>query len=80
MNTEEIGGIPQHRERIYIVGIQKALLPSNDKDTFQFIWPDAIPTPTLSKFLSPNRQAKWVPTAEGYLTRMVSVLEKIFQE
>ena len=81
MNTERHGGIPQHRERIYIAGIQKGLLPHDaDKDNFRFTWPHTIPAPTLTKFLSPNTQPKWIPASQGYLAKLVGLIEKIVQD
>ena len=82
LNTEEVGGIPQHRERIYIAGIQRCLLdlPVDKVDNFKFEWPHDVLCPALTKFLSPNNQNRWVPTAEGYLNRLVTMIEKIRED
>ena len=46
LNTKE-SGIPQSRQRVYIVGIRK------DVDKGSFKWPEKIPMAALENFLEP---------------------------
>ena len=51
MNTAD-HGIPQNRQRVYIVGVQKALLrPTATKLESEGLWPPARPPELLAGFL-----------------------------
>jgi site-specific DNA-cytosine methylase len=76
LNTFKIGALPQHRPRIYIVGVTKKLLPAQGKD-FSFQWPSEVPAPKLTHFLGPNREPKWTPTGEGQVKTLMANWKKI---
>ena len=69
VNTFDIGGIPQNRERIYIAGMWKSLA-SNSKD-IAFEWPGCVRPPKLSHFLKPNHEPTWMPTAKFHLENLL---------
>ena len=46
VDSLEIGGVPQHRERVYVVGWKRSLGASN-----AFTWPRAVNAPLLSDAL-----------------------------
>lgn len=49
METDVHGGLPQHRSRIYIVGIRA------DCEVKDFVWPTEVPVPlNLSQVLGPG--------------------------
>jgi len=49
LNTRE-NGIPQNRQRLYIVGIRK----NADQGTFE--WPEPVPVPSIEAFLEPRKR------------------------
>ena len=46
-------GVPQMRQRVYFIGINKDL----QKDITKFQWPDPVPKPSLSKYLIDDKKA-----------------------
>ena len=46
-------GVPQMRQRVYFIGINKDL----QKDITKFQWPDPVPKPLLSKYLIDDKKA-----------------------
>ena len=46
-------GVPQMRQRVYFIGINKDL----QKDITKFQWPDPVPKPSLSRYLIDDKKA-----------------------
>lgn len=69
-----IGGVPQHRERIYIVGWKRTLGNVDD-----FVWPTDVPTPLLSEILDGGAALNTkkvyfgVPPEPSHLTKTAQV-------
>ena len=73
LNTCVHGGIPQHRERVYVVGVWRCFCST------KFAWPDRVESKRLSSFLGPNTHKCQLPTAVGPLTKLVDNLETLSQ-
>lgn len=57
-------GLPQMRERIYFVGIEKQLIKKDKK----FNWPTPIQPPPLDSFLIDNKQLDYIERKKSYDT------------
>ncbi len=79
VNSMEIGGVPQHRPRIYICGIDRSLAVGGPDDV-KFDWPDEIQCPKLSDFHKPNIAPKWTPTSHVQQTNLVRLWERAHEE
>lgn len=71
MNTSVVAGIPQHRERIYIVGMWRSL--AERPNGFKFTWPTPVSAPPLSRFLSPNTAPAKMPQAGSALESLLKM-------
>ena len=82
LNTAD-HGIPQNRQRVYIVGIQKALL-RHTATKLEGIWPPARPPELLADFLDDDTEgakkrgmAFRVATAAGALKKLQQLLKNV---
>jgi DNA-cytosine methyltransferase len=75
LNTQEHGGLPQNRARLYMVGIRADLLTS------EFQWPDAIPPVSIHDVLDPpHKNDEWDPTSMTNLSNLDRMLTKIMND
>jgi DNA (cytosine-5)-methyltransferase 1 len=65
LNTKNFG-IPQNRERVFLVGVQKSKMKTESLN-----WPTPVPMPFLTAFLGANNLDAWTPDTETHLRNLV---------
>ena len=74
LDSAEVGGVPQIRRRVYLVGVKRSLMKQH-----AFEWPTDIPAPKLSRVIgkSSSNSEVWLPSAQTCMKTLASALTAI---